>query len=522
MLAHYDEMSSFHSKVGGGGGESNLAVNSPLAVLDNQGVPQPRLAAELPSQERGTWIVNPDGTMATTWRIRPNAIWHDGQPVVSNDLLLAMKAFLEPAIHVPSEVERSIDRAEAVDHKTVTIYWKRIYPRAGQLSYDALPDHLVGNLWNDADKLAFVNHPFWTTPSLYISSGPYRAVDWIRGSQVTFRAFDGYFLGRPKIDEVVFQVVSDPNTLVAYLLSGAVDVSLSLALNQAGWATVKPEWDRTGAGQIYSIPKHLRSTQFQLDPTRAKEAALLDVRTRRAMIHALDRTAIADAVSRGASPAAEFMMSPYDPLYPRAQQVVSKYPYDTRRALELFHEAGLTKRGDALVDASGRQFTADIQTTEMADNVTEMTVMASYLQQIGIAVNQTPISPSARDVDLEFRAKFPSLTITGHGIDLPNSLFQYYSNTVCTTGERRFTGGNRGCWSDAEFELLVTVATTTLDATERGNAIVNALRALTAGVPVIPMSFNQDNVAVRKGLVGLGNRPPTTSDSWNIHEWYWQ
>ena len=63
------------------GGEYGWISNSPLVVKDERGVPQPLLAAELPSRDAGTWIVNADGTMATTWKIRANAKWHDGQPV---------------------------------------------------------------------------------------------------------------------------------------------------------------------------------------------------------------------------------------------------------------------------------------------------------------------------------------------------------------------------------------------------------------------------------------------------------
>ena len=58
-------------------------------LLDPQGRPSPWLAAELPSQENGSWVVNSDGTMRTTWKIRPNAKWHDGQPVRPTDFAFA-------------------------------------------------------------------------------------------------------------------------------------------------------------------------------------------------------------------------------------------------------------------------------------------------------------------------------------------------------------------------------------------------------------------------------------------------
>src|SRR4051794_12504509 len=43
--------------------------------------PVPYLASEIPSVEKGTWLVQPDGRMQTTYSLRPNAAWQDGQPI---------------------------------------------------------------------------------------------------------------------------------------------------------------------------------------------------------------------------------------------------------------------------------------------------------------------------------------------------------------------------------------------------------------------------------------------------------
>src|SRR5688572_17101482 len=72
--------------LGGIGAASlSLAVHQGLAVYDERNVQHPMLAAELPSRERGTWIVRPDGTMQTTYRLRPNITWHDGTPHTTRD-----------------------------------------------------------------------------------------------------------------------------------------------------------------------------------------------------------------------------------------------------------------------------------------------------------------------------------------------------------------------------------------------------------------------------------------------------
>src|SRR5262245_17908291 len=46
-------------------------VNDDLTVPNEQGKMEPRLAAEIPSLQNGDWVVNPDGSMVVTWKLRP-------------------------------------------------------------------------------------------------------------------------------------------------------------------------------------------------------------------------------------------------------------------------------------------------------------------------------------------------------------------------------------------------------------------------------------------------------------------
>jgi ABC-type transport system substrate-binding protein len=160
----------------------------------------------------------------------------------------------------------------------------------------------------------------------------------------------------------------------------------------------------------------------------------------------------------------------------------------------------------------------------MADNVKEMSIMADYLRQSGISVSQTPVAPAARDSTggAELKAKFGGLQVTGNLIDLPWKVPEYYSVRACPTEEGRYAGSNRGCWNNAQAENFIAIATTTLDPIARANATVDALRVIAEDVPNIPMSYNLDNVAVQKGLIGLGPRVSTADDLWNVHEWYRQ
>src|SRR5207249_3496561 len=62
--------------VTGGGGGRNYFVLDYLTATDPHEDEVPRLAQEVISVENGTWTINPDGTMDTIWKLRPNVKWH--------------------------------------------------------------------------------------------------------------------------------------------------------------------------------------------------------------------------------------------------------------------------------------------------------------------------------------------------------------------------------------------------------------------------------------------------------------
>src|SRR5437588_10163404 len=57
--------------------------NAALVYFDQQGLPQPFLAAALPDLSTDTWTLLPDGRMETIYRLKPNLAWHDGQPLAA-------------------------------------------------------------------------------------------------------------------------------------------------------------------------------------------------------------------------------------------------------------------------------------------------------------------------------------------------------------------------------------------------------------------------------------------------------
>jgi peptide/nickel transport system substrate-binding protein len=501
----------------------NFVLDAPLTVLDPKGTVLTRLAAEQPSREAGTWVVNPDGTMKTTWKIRPNAKWHDGQPVTSNDFVFALRVYMDDALPVPRrDPESFMDRVVPVDDTTFDIYWKGPYVRANALGNNelqALPEHILRPLYESRPGDQFLADPFWATTA-YVSNGPYRIVNWEPGTTVTFRAFDDYVLGRPKIDEVIFRIIADGDTVAANLLGGAVDTTVGQTLGQQVGTNVRNQWRSTGEGEVVASPTRWRYIEIQHDPARNQQPALLDLRVRRALEHGIDRVTLADIVSDGSSPPSDVPIIPNDPLYPRVQAATAKYPYDQNRALALLQEAGWTRNGDTLVNATGQPFQLDIRTTQVPGNDLEMNIIASDLSKLGMQMTQNVV-PQSRIRDLEYRVTFPGLNTTALSIDVPQTM-QVLTSDLCPTVERRYAGGNRGCWKNPEYDEMIRIASTSLDQKEREDAVVRAATIVTENVGAIGTFNSGEYIAIRKGLVGPGVRWPGQSGStWNIADWYW-
>src|SRR5207245_11753686 len=117
-----------------------------------------------------------------------------------------------------------MEEGAASDAPTVAIRWKAPYPQAAQMdaTFQALPRHILGERFAQRDPAEFVNLPFWTVE--YVGLGPYRVTGWEPGAYLEATAFDGQALGRPKIDRLRLELIGDPKTAYATMLTGEADV----------------------------------------------------------------------------------------------------------------------------------------------------------------------------------------------------------------------------------------------------------------------------------------------------------
>src|SRR5439155_15412577 len=182
-----------------------------------------------------------DGTMDTIWRLKPNVKCHDGTPLTSHDLMFTFTAFMDPDL--PSrygEVLRVMESASAPDPLSFAVHWTRPNAQANEApALNPMPRHLLEDTYRN-DKANFGNSPRLSTE--FVGLGAYRMAHWVQGTEIQFERFDDYFEGRPPLDRVIVKFISDPNAVVATMLSGGADVAWGDRVPLESAVEVRQRW----------------------------------------------------------------------------------------------------------------------------------------------------------------------------------------------------------------------------------------------------------------------------------------
>src|SRR5439155_3468136 len=123
--------------------------NAQPAVRDVRGQPQPELLSSLPALNTESWQVFADGTMQTIYTLRPNLVWHDGEPFTADDFVFSWRVYSSPELGQSGQPPFSaLSEVSALDREHFMIRWKVLYPDAETLSLYArelppLPKHIA-------------------------------------------------------------------------------------------------------------------------------------------------------------------------------------------------------------------------------------------------------------------------------------------------------------------------------------------------------------------------------------------
>ena len=502
------------------------SFNGFLDLIDDRGEARPYLAEALPALGTDTWQVFPDGRMQTTYHLRPNLRWHDGTPFSAEDFAFAWRMMNLPdgafGLFTGAPPFRQMEDITAPDSRTVVIRWRESFPGAdvlqaggSRLGLVPFPRHLLQALVEEGNAEALANHQYWTRG--FVGLGPYKLDRWELGTFMEASAFDDHALGKPKISRLRYQFFEEPNAILAAMRAGTLDMEADALTFPLG-LELKRDWAASGAGRILIAYSSQRSVIFQFRPDLANPRALLDVRVRRALAHAVDRQSLGDALWSGEVRMIETIFAPTLPYYDRIDRAIMKYPYDVRASERLMAEAGFTKNADGLFANPDGRFSAEVKGGE---DLSEHPILAGGWRQAGFDMHEAVLS-GAQAQDPMIRNTFPSLHTSASGAAETNWM-ALFSTAQIGTPENRWRGSNRGGWSNPAFDRMVEAFNTTLDPDQRIQQRVDIARLMSEELPIIMISQNPNVTAhvnaVRGPTAGISGT--TGLSAWNIQDWEW-
>lgn len=476
----------------------------------------PWAAKEIPSVENGKLeIFTENGVkkMRTTWEIKEDFVWPDGTPLTAEDFIFTHKLYLDPNQEIidRTTVEK-IEKMESrgPDKRTLVVTWKEPYAYFHNYrQHEAVPKHLVEPIYNQApDQLK--KSSFGQAPAL---AGSFTIKEWVPGSHIIAEK-NPHAKGviTPLLDEIIWRVIPDTNTLESNLVSGTVDAisPTGLSLEQA------MQFEKRHKDQFdfyYTEGLVWEHIDFNLD-----NPILKDKRVRQALAYGSDRDGIAQSLFFGRQPVAHGTEPPKSVYY---NANITKYKHDPERAKQLLDEAGWKLvAGKTIREKNGQPLKLSIMTT--SGNKTRERVeqlLQSQWLTIGVDVQIKNEPAKVFFGETMRKRKYDGLAMYAWLKDPLKLSDTLWRCDYIPSAKNNFQGQNQPGYCNPKVDEMLNMASRELDEAKRIKLGQQFEEIFAEDLPALPLYFRMEVSVTKKGLKNwkpTGTLQPVT---WNAQQW---
>jgi len=247
-----------------------------------------------PSSEYGLLAESmsyPDDYSSVTYRLRPEARWHDGKPVTPEDVIFSLNT-LKKGHPRYAYYYGDIEKVEKTGDNEVTFYFSKKGNRelpqiTGQLTI--LPKHY----WEGTDENGKKRNFFASTLVPPLSSGPYRISKVVAGRNITIERVKDYWgkdlpvnVGRNNFDLVRSDYFRDDTVALEAFKGDQFDVRFENSAKN--WATAYKVKSVTTGDIIKSLFVTKNPERMQAFVFNTRRAKFTDARVRQAFNLAFD------------------------------------------------------------------------------------------------------------------------------------------------------------------------------------------------------------------------------------------
>lgn len=476
------------------------------------------LCTALPSVEAGTAEIRdiPEELgggrgWAATFTIQPEAMWGDGTPITTEDVLFTWQVGRnEQSGVINFELFQDIVAIEVTDEHSFTIQWDKVSCGYDLINnFELVPAHLERALF-EAEPSAYPERSLYetdpTNPGIWF--GPYLLSELEIGGELTMTRNPYWWGEEPWFDTIRVRPVQNTAALEASLLSGEIDMIAGEDGISVEQAIAFAEAHGDDYAVIFQQALFYEHIDLNLD-----NPILADVRVRRALLHAIDRQVISDRLFGGHQPVAHVNINPQDRIFFAG---VPTYAFDPERAAALLDEAGWTLAPGAEVrtNAAGEPLAISIMTT--AGNATRelvQQVLQSQWRRVGVevAIQNEPARVLFGQTLAERR--FDSMAMFAWLSSPENVPRTTMHSTMIPTPENNWAGQNYPGYRSEEADSIIDALETTCEDPEK-QAFWDRLQTIYAeDLPTLPLYYRAMPYVLPQWLEGLtptGHLDPST------------
>ncbi len=419
-----------------------------------------------------SWTVSPDGK-TYTFDLRQDVKFCDGRPMTAADVVYSLKRWIDPAARSPvANRAGKVKEISAPDDHTV------VYEL--QEPFSDLLYQLTLAFASVVDKASVETLGANFGVQGFNATGPYCWVSWTPRQELVMKKNPYYNWGppmyqnpSPQVDQVVWKVVPEANTLMAAMQAKQADLTYYPPLFSID--TMK----RVPGLTVQQQPDYIYDVFFAF---RVNKPVSDDPAIRRAANMAINRDAIVKAVYFGHGTPLRSLLSPavldYDA---KAAELLPHY--DPAGAAKVLDEAGWKPGADGIRAKDGQRASFIVYGLRDDQNPRISEAMQADLRKVGLDM-QVQLWDATVGWGKLATQEFDSFMMSYPYGTATEAMNLYFKSTQAPTP-------NRMNWKDARTDQLLEAAATAVDPAKRTEANAELQRQLTEANVWIPIATRQ-------------------------------
>ncbi|UXN58045.1 peptide ABC transporter substrate-binding protein [Phyllobacterium zundukense] len=440
-----------------------------------------------------SWTVSDDGTVYT-FKIRDNAKWSDGSPVVAEDFIFSMRRVEDPKTAAGyANILYPIKNAEAINKGTVPVDqlgMKAINDKTLEITLERPTPFFIELLSHQTalpiNKASFEkNGADFVKPGKLVGNGAFKLTEHVPNDHLTVLKNENYWdAANVKLDKVIFYPQEDQAAAVRRYEAGELDLVYNFSTDQID------RLRKANAKQVHVTPAF--ATYYYPFDTRTEP--FNDVRVRRALSMSVDREFLSHDIFNDSKMPIYSLVPPGLENYgePSKADFASMSQLDREdKAVELMKEAGYGE--------GGKPLNIEIRYNTNPNHQKAATAVADmWKKTFGANVTLTNLDISAHYAYLQEGGKF-NVARAGWTADYADA--ENFLN-LNVSSNKTF---NYGHYENPEFDALMKKSYEERDPAARSKILHEAEALLMRDQPIAPLVNDANFWLVADKVQGWGD-----------------